>query len=151
MWGQTQLSHHPRPLILRMPPHYGFTLHYIFIHVCMYRIRVYLHSLLPFEVPVTSLVGQLQTAENCRSVYAFPYTKNHEKRGMKVETTEVPSRLLKGLGRGSDSGVWDLPRSKRPCSWRGTFHEVEGRAPDFALKSSQNTLKIITVLSCVPA
>ncbi len=80
----------------------------------MYRIRVYLHSILPFEVPVnTSLVGQLQTAENCRSVSAFPYTKNHEKRGMKVETKEVPSRLRKGLGRGSDSGVRDLPRSKK--------------------------------------
>jgi hypothetical protein len=117
----------------------------------MYRVRVYLHSLLPFEVPVTSLVGQLQTAENCRSVSAFPYTNNHEKRGMNVETREVPSRLRKGLERGCDSGVRDLPRSKRPCSWRGTFHEMEGPAPDFALKSSQNTLKIITVLSCVPA
>jgi hypothetical protein len=26
MWGQTWLSPHPRPLILRMPPPYGFTL-----------------------------------------------------------------------------------------------------------------------------
>ncbi len=69
----------------------------------------------------------------------------------RVETKEVPSRLRKGLGRGSDSGVRDLPRSKRPCSWRGTFHEVEGLVSDFALKSSENILKIITVLSCVPA
>lgn len=94
---------------------------FLFMYVCMYRVRVYLHSLLQFEVPVTSLVGQLQTAENCRSVSAFPYTNNHEKRGMNVETREVPSRLRKGLERGSDSGVRDLPRSKRPCSWRGTF------------------------------
>jgi hypothetical protein len=66
----------------------------------MYRIRVDLHSLLPFEVPVTSLVGQLQTAENCRSVSAFPYTKNHEKRGRKGGNQRGTFQIKEGAGKG---------------------------------------------------
>jgi hypothetical protein len=97
----------------------------------MHRKRVSLHSLLPFEVPVTSLVGQLQTAENCRSVSAFPYTKKREKRGMKVETKEVPSRLRKGLWEGA------------LIVGCGTCHEAKGLAAGMGLSMKWKALRQI--------